>query len=169
MKEGNESYMVWIRDWTFLVVYYTGYQNSRLVHNNSQLTVQAFADNVVAPHLICSKPQPQVPICHNIPKRSRVHGNKRLYHEWTVVWLLMWIGVSSAGRNRLAKIENKVDDITNTATSVNELKPSYFLFHSSKPPSAHALKYWLFSRIEWHLYKKKHGPGWAVAGRKRSQ
>jgi len=31
------------------------------------------------------------------------------------------------------KIENKVDNITKTATSFNKLKLSYFLSHSSKP------------------------------------
>ena len=29
-----------------------------------------------------------------------------------VLWLLVWIGI---GRNRLAKIKNEVDDITQTA------------------------------------------------------
>ena len=43
-----------------------------------------------------------------------------------VVWLLIWIGIFSAGRNRLAKIENKVNNITKTATSFNKFKPSYF-------------------------------------------
>ena len=26
-----------------------------------------------------------------------------------IVWLLIWIGIASAGRDRLAKIENEVD------------------------------------------------------------
>ena len=44
-----------------------------------------------------------------------------MYLKHNVVWLLLWIGISSAGRNRLAKTENKVDNITKTATSVNRL------------------------------------------------
>jgi len=42
MNEGNESYMVWIRDLTFLVVNYTGYQNSRLVHKQQPADSAAF-------------------------------------------------------------------------------------------------------------------------------
>ena len=55
MKEGNESYMVWIRDWTFLAIQnifsselYAGYQNSRLVDKQQPADSAAFADNVVA-------------------------------------------------------------------------------------------------------------------------
>ena len=44
MKEGNESYNVWIRDWTFLSVNYTGYHNSRLVHKQQPADSAAFAD-----------------------------------------------------------------------------------------------------------------------------
>ena len=69
-------------------------------------------------------------VCEYHPKLSW-EGNMHLKHD--VVWLLVWIGISRAGRNKLAKIENKVDNITKTATSVNKLKPSYSLFHSSKP------------------------------------
>ena len=36
-------------------------------------------------------------------------------------------------KNRLAKI---VENITKTTTSVNKLKRSYFLFHSTNPGSA---------------------------------
>jgi len=54
---------------------------------------------------------------------------------WSVMLYGFLYGLASvsAGRNRLGKIENKVDNITKTATSVNKLKPSYFLFHSNKP------------------------------------
>ena len=44
MKEGNESYNVWIRDWTFLLVNYTGYQNSRLVHKQQLADSAVFED-----------------------------------------------------------------------------------------------------------------------------
>jgi len=45
-----------------------------------------------------------------------------MYLKRDVAWLLIWISISSAGRNRLAKIENKVDNIAKTTTSVNKLK-----------------------------------------------
>ena len=35
---------------------------------------------------------------------------------------------ASTGKNRLTKIEKKVENNTKTATSVNNLKPSYFSF-----------------------------------------
>jgi len=41
---GNKSYNVWIRDWTFLLVNYTGYQNSRLVHKQQPADSAAFVD-----------------------------------------------------------------------------------------------------------------------------
>ena len=44
-------------------------------------------------------------------------------------------GLASASAGR-AKIENKVDNVTKTATSFNKLNPTYFLFHSSNPGSA---------------------------------
>jgi len=44
MKEGNESYNVWIGDWKFLLVSYTGYQISRLVHKQQSVDSAAFAD-----------------------------------------------------------------------------------------------------------------------------
>jgi len=71
---------------------------------------------------------------------------------------------ASAGRNKLAKIENKVDNITQTATSLH--LTSLLTFYSTpQTQAAHALN----SRIEWRLCKKKHGPVWAVAVRKWSQ
>ena len=64
MKEGvqgNKSYNVWIRDWTFLLVNYTGYKNDRLVHKQQPADSAAPGRQVVvAPQVICSKPQPQV-------------------------------------------------------------------------------------------------------------
>ena len=63
-----------------------------------------------------------------------------MYLKCDVVWLLVWIGISRAGRNRLAKIENKVDNnITKTAASANQLKPSLLTFCSTpaNPISAH--------------------------------
>ena len=71
------SYMAWIRDWTVLGVNCIGYQNWGLivdfkVDDHAMQSVfkpptdsAAFADNVVAPQVICSKPQSD--LCHNIP------------------------------------------------------------------------------------------------------
>ena len=56
-----------------------------------------------------------------------------MHLKCNVVWLLVQIAICQCRKNRLVKIENKVDNITKTATSFNKLKPSYFLFHSSKP------------------------------------
>jgi len=57
-----------------------------------------------------------------------------MYLKRDVVWL--GLASASAGRNRPAKIENKVDYITDSYIIAFN-KPSYFLFHSSKIGSAH--------------------------------
>jgi len=44
-----------------------------------------------------------------------------MYLKHNVAWLLVWIGITSAGRNRLVKIDN----ITKTATLFNKFKSSY--------------------------------------------
>ena len=45
---------------SFLLVNYTDYQNSRLVHKQQPADSAAPGRHVVAPQVICSKPRPQV-------------------------------------------------------------------------------------------------------------
>jgi len=86
MKEGNES---WLhgedQGMKILVVNYTGYQNSRLVlisfHKWQPADRAAFADNVVAPQVICSKPQLQVSMPQHQEAISRVNCSISLGSE----------------------------------------------------------------------------------------
>ena len=67
---------------------------------------------------------------------------------------------ANAGRNRLAKIENKVDNITNTATSFNNL------LHFIPLLAVHTLNTDCLAASNGVCTKRPspaHGPVWAVA------
>ena len=73
MKEGNESYNLKIRDWKFLLVNYTGYKNSKLDYKQQLADSAAPGRHVVAPPVICSKPQLHV---------SRPQHSLKVYSSW---------------------------------------------------------------------------------------
>ena len=88
MNEGDESYMLWIRDLTFLGVNYTGYQNSRLVHKQQPADTAAFVDMWSGWHhqVICSKPRPKVSrpqhsLKVNSPRRQEAIITSKLMHQ----------------------------------------------------------------------------------------
>ena len=58
---------------------------------------------------------------------------QEMHLKCDVAWLLVWIGISSAGRNRLPKIKNEVDNITKTATSVKKLRLLTFYCTPANP------------------------------------
>ena len=105
--------------------------------------------------------------CYQFVKISHREKYPVYSMKCNVLWLLIWIGICQYRKNRLAKIENKIDAVISQRQLLHLTSLSLLTFYFT--PGSTCPHYCLFTCIKWRLYKKKHGPVRAVTVRKQSQ